>query len=60
MSEATMENKWGFLTKLTIGLQYDPAIPPLGVHTNVNRITGYPVFTEASLATAKMRKPKCP
>ena len=38
---------WRFLKKLEIELPYEPAIPPLGIHTEETRIerdTSTPVF----------------
>ena len=37
-STAIMETVWLFLKKLEIELPYDPAIPQLGIHTEVTRI----------------------
>ena len=55
---------WRFLTKLEIGLPYDPASPLLGIHTEETRIerdTCTPIFSTALFTIGKMqRQPKCP
>ena len=55
---------WSFLKKLKIGLPYDTAIPPLGIHTEETRIerdTRNPMFITALFTIARTRKqPRCP
>ena len=55
---------WKFLKKLKIELQYDPAIPLLGIYpdkTIIKKDTCTPMFIAALLTIAKTRKqPKCP
>ena len=55
---------WRFLQKLEIELPYDPAIPPLGIHTEETRIerdTCTPMFIAALFIIARTRKqPRCP
>ena len=51
------------LRKLKVELQYDPAIPLLGIHpdeTIIQKDTCTPVFTAAVFTTAKMwEQPTC-
>ena len=50
---------WRFLIKLEIELPYDPAIPPLGIHTEETRIerdTCTPMFITALFIIARTRK----
>ena len=55
---------WRFLKKLEIELPYDPAIPPLGIHTEemqIERDTCTPIFTEALFTIArKWKQPRYP
>ena len=55
---------WRLLKKLKIELQYNPAIPLLGIYSEKTIILKYActsVFTEALLAIVKTWKyPKCP
>ena len=55
---------WRFLKKLEIELPYDPAIPPLGIHTEETRIERdkwIPMFTTALLTIARTwKQPRCP
>ena len=55
---------WRFLKKLEIELPYDPAIPPLGVHAEENRIernTCTPMFLSALFIIARTwKQPRCP
>ena len=55
---------WRFLKTLKIKLQYDPAIPLLGIHTEENRIerdTCTPMFIAALFTIARTQKqPRCP
>ena len=55
---------WRFLKKLEIDLRYDPAIPPLGIHTEETRIereTCSPVFITALFTIARTwKQPRCP
>ena len=47
---------WKFLKKLEIKLPYDPAIPPLGIHTKETRIerdTRTPMFIETLFTIAR-------
>ena len=52
------------LKKLNIELQYDPAIPLLGIYpkkTIIQKYTFSPMFTSALLTIAKIwKQPKCP
>ena len=52
-----------FLKKLQIELPYDPAIPPLGIHTEETRIerdTGTPMFITALFIIARIwKQPRC-
>ena len=52
------------LKKLNIELQYDPAIPLLGIYpekTIIQKYTCSPMFTSALLTIAKIwKQPKCP
>ena len=53
---AVMRAVWGFLKKLKIELQYDLAVPLLGVYLEGNMIqkdTWAPVFTGALFTVAK-------
>ena len=53
-----------FLTKLNIGLPYDPAIPLLGIHlenTTIRKDTGTPVFIASLFTITKTwKKPRHP
>ena len=55
---------WRFLKKLEIELQYDPAIPLLGIHTEETRIERYmctPMFITALFIIARTwKQPRCP
>ena len=55
---------WRFLKKLEIELPYDPAIPPLGIHTKETRIerdTCTPMFITALFIKAmSWKQPRCP
>ena len=55
---------WRFVKKLEIELPYDPAIPPLDIHTEETRIEGdtcTPVFIAALFIIARTwRQPRCP
>ena len=55
---------WRLLEKLEIELPYDPAIPPLGIHTGETRIerdTCTPMFIAALLAIPRTwKQPRCP
>ena len=55
---------WRFLKKLEIDLPYDPAIPPLGIHTKETRIERdicTPMFTAALFIIARTwKQPRCP
>ena len=55
---------WRFLKKLQIELPYDPAIPPLGIHTEETRIerdTCTPMFIAALFIIARTwKQPRCP
>ena len=55
---------WGFLKKLEIELQYNPAIPLLGIHTEetgIERDTCTPMFITALFTIARTQKqPRCP
>ena len=55
---------WRFLKKLEIELPYDPAIPPLGIHTEKTRMerdTCTPMFITALFIIARTTKqPRCP
>ena len=55
---------WRFLKKLQIKLPYDPAIPPLGIHTEETRVERHmctPVFIAALFTVARTwRQPRCP
>ena len=64
-STATMKNNvWRFLKKLDIELLYDPASPPLDIHTEETRNEGdtcTPVFIAALFAIARTwKQPRCP
>ena len=54
---------WRFLQKLETELQYDPAIPLLGIHTEETRTerdTCTPVFITALLTIARTwKQPRC-
>ena len=54
---------WRFLKKLEIDLPYDPAIPPLGIHTKETRIerdTCTPMFIAALFIIARTwKQPRC-
>ena len=55
---------WRFLKKLEIELQYDPAIPLLGIHTEETRIetdTCTPMFIAALFIISRTwKQPRCP
>jgi len=55
---------WRFLKNLKIELPYDPATPPLGIHTEETRIerdTCTPKFIAALVTTARTwKQPRCP
>ena len=55
---------WRFLKKLETELPYDPAIPPLGIHTEeprTERHTCTPVFIIALFTIARTwKQPRCP
>ena len=55
---------WRFLRTLEIELPYDPAIPPLGIHTEETRIERdmcMPVFIAPLLPIARTwKQPRCP
>ena len=55
---------WRFLKKLAIELPYDPATPPLGIHTKETRIEKdmcTPVFITALFTIARTwKQPRCP
>ena len=55
---------WRFLKILQIKFPYDPAIPPLGIHTEETRIerdTCTPIFITARLTIARTwKQPRCP
>ena len=55
---------WRFLKKLEIELQYDPAIPLLGIHTKETRIerdTCTPLFIAALFIIARTwKQSRCP
>ena len=55
---------WSLLRKLNTELQYDPAIPLLGIYlekTIIGRDTCTPMFTAALITIAKIwKQPKCP
>ena len=55
---------WLFLKKLEIKLQYDPAIPLLGIHTEeirIERDTCTPMFIAALFTIARTwKQPRCP
>ena len=55
---------WRFLKKLEIELPYNPAIPPLGIHTKeirIERDTCTPVFITALFTIAgTWKQPRCP
>ena len=55
---------WRFLKKLEIELQYDPAIPLLGIHTKETRIDRdmcIPMFIAALFIIARTwKQPRCP
>ena len=55
---------WRFLKKLEIELQYDPAIPLLGIHTKETRIKSHtctPIFIAALFTIARTwKQPRCP
>ena len=55
---------WRFLKKLEIELQYDPAIPLLGIHTEETRIERdmcTPMFIAALFIIARTwKQPRCP
>ena len=55
---------WRFLKKLEIELPYDPASPPLGIHTEETRIerdTCTPMLTGALFVIARTwKQPRCP
>ena len=55
---------WRFLKKLEIELPYDPAIPPLGIHTEKTRSerdTCTPMFIAALFIIARTwKQPRCP
>ena len=55
---------WRFLKKLEIELPYDPAIPPLGIHTKEIRIERdmcTPMFIAALFIIARTwKQPRCP
>ena len=53
---------WRFLKKLEIELPYNPAIPPLGIHTEETRTErNTPMFIAALFIIARTcRQPKCP
>ena len=55
---------WRFLKKLEIELPYNPAIPPLGIHTEeirIERDTCTPVFITALFTIARTwKQPRCP
>ena len=55
---------WRFLKKLEIELQYDPAIPLLGIHTKETRIKSHtctPIFITALFTIARTwTQPRCP
>ena len=63
-STATLENSVEFLKKLQIELPYDPAIPPLGIHTKETRSergTYTPMFITALFIIARTwKQPRCP
>ena len=63
-STATLENSVEFLKKLQIELPYDPAIPPLGIHTKETRSerdTCTPMFIVALFIIARTwKQPRCP
>ena len=64
-STATMENIVEIsLKKLEIELPYDPAIPPLGIHTKETRSeidTCTPIFITALFIIARTwKQPRCP
>ena len=54
---------WRFLKKLEIKLQYDPAIPLLGIHieeTRIEKDTCTPMFTAALFTIARTwKQPRC-
>ena len=54
---------WRFLKKLEIELPYDPAIPPLGIHTDETRIerdTCTPILIAALFIIARTwKQPRC-
>ena len=60
----TAETVWRFLRTLNLELQYDPAIPLLGIYpdkTFIQKDTCTPVFITAVFTTAKTwKQPKCP
>ena len=55
---------WRFLTKLTIELPYDPAIPLLGIHpekTIIQKHSYTTMFIAALFTVARTwKQPKCP
>ena len=55
---------WRFLKKLKIELPYDPATPPLGIHTKETRTERdvyIPMFSTALFTTARTwKQPRCP
>ena len=55
---------WRFLKKLEIELQYDPAIPLLGIHTEETRIERHkctPMFIAALFTIVRTwKQPRCP
>ena len=55
---------WRLLKNLEIELPYDPAIPPLGIHTEETRIerdTCTPMFITALFTIARTwKQPRCP
>ena len=55
---------WRFLKKPAIELPYDPATPPLGIHTKETRIEKdmcTPVFITALFTIARTwKQPRCP
>ena len=58
-STATMGTVWRFLKKLEIELPYNPAIPPLDIHTEETRTKRdirTPVFIAALFTTARTWK----
>ena len=62
-STATMENSVGVLKKLDLELAYNPAIPPLGIHTEETRIERdicTPMFITTLFTIARTwKQPRC-